>query len=114
MNSPVVRQPADRHFDDFELPGVNGQVIKKDRVENDPADRQKSVGGTVDGRGGGGRDWHTVDDDGNGERGSQAGQGGEVCAPFQDPERDEQQDNRKRRGGCAQPRVPERIVNLNP
>ncbi len=47
LNAAIARQPTDRGLDDFKLAGVNGQVIKKDRVQNDPADRQEAVGRTV-------------------------------------------------------------------
>ncbi len=114
LHPPVARQSSDRRLDDVELAGIDRQVIEKDGVEDDPADRQETIRRAVDGGGGRGRKRHAVHERGNGERGQQAGERGIVRAPLENPERREQQDDRQR--GCqrAQPRAGQRVVDLNP
>ena len=110
-----ARQTAHRVLDDLELPGRDGQAVEKDRVEDDPADRQEAVSGAVDRRRRGGRqaacrtpttDTASADD--------QPGERRTVRTPLEHAERDEQEDDGQRRGRRAEPRAAERVVALDP
>ena len=49
LNAPIGGQARDRTLDDLELSGLDGQVIEEDRVEDDPADGEQTVGRAVHG-----------------------------------------------------------------
>ena len=51
LHPAVVGQGEDGALDDLERPGLDGQRVEEDGVEDDPADRQQAEGGPVPGRG---------------------------------------------------------------
>ena len=61
LNAPVGRETGDGRFDDLELTGDHRQVVKKNGVDDDPADGEKTVGRPVSRRGDCGGHGHAED-----------------------------------------------------
>ena len=66
--------PGDGVLDDFEIAGFDGDVVDEDGAQNDPADREQSIGGAHQGGGAGQLRRHSKDQDGDAKRRGQSGQ----------------------------------------
>jgi hypothetical protein len=44
LNPPIVSKPRNRLLDDLELAGLDGDVVDKDRRQDDPSDREETKG----------------------------------------------------------------------
>ena len=67
LQATIVGDVTDAALENFELALLVGELVEKDHVENDPADRPQAVAGTVDRCHQSHADRHAEDEDGDQE-----------------------------------------------
>ena len=108
---------GDRHHrgaNHFELSRFDGQLVEKDRAQDDPRDRPQAVRHSHAGRAHGESDRHAIDDDRDDKRNDDRTQAGEISLPAEHRERDEEESDRQRCDQCGQPECAERVIDLRP
>ncbi len=114
LQPAIVGERGDRVLEDVEAPGADGDLVERQRAEDDPANREDAVARAVDRRHHCERHRHAVDADSDHERESQRQRAGADRRPSRDDERPQQRKNRNRRDGRGGERMPERIERLRP
>ena len=114
LQAAIGGDSSDRLFHDFELPGLDRDVVEVDRSQNDPGDFQYSERNTVAKAKGGesGRHFEEEDCDRYGRRGT--GDGAPVRFDLQTGQQPEKNNDRQGRNQRGEPPMTERVVDLGP
>lgn len=101
-------------LEDLEQPPLLRQAVKKDDVEDDPADGEQPVGRAEKSHGPGFARRHAKGQDGDEERRGQAEQGGQVRLNPEEGERAEQDDDGESGEQSGRDPTAQRVVGLTP
>ena len=114
LQPAIVGERGDRVLEHVEPSGTNGDLVERQRAEDDPGNREDAVARAVDRRHHRQRHRHAVDADSDHERESQRQRAGADRRPSRDDQRPQQRHDRNRRDGSGGERMPERIERLRP
>src|SRR5690606_5687922 len=114
LETAVRRDARNGIAQDVELARLLCQPIKKDDVENDPANGQKSVGGTVNGGSTCHVGGHHEAADCNNKRCKKTKYGRGVRLDVKEADTAQQDDNRQGGKQCRQEHASQRVINLIP
>src|SRR5579859_1128372 len=105
LEAAVGSDGGDGLLHDFELAGLDGDVVEKDGGDDDPDNFEEAIGGTVGKAGKSQLRGHVEDEDGAKNRGSGAGNGAEMGADFEAGEQAEKDNDGKRSNESGEPQI---------
>ena len=114
LQATILRDAGQAVLQDVELSGFNRELVHKNNVQHDPADREEAVTGAVNRRRSGKTGWHMKDKDGGEQGRRQSGQRRVVRLYMSERETAEQHDNRQRGQDRGKPPVSGWVVTLCP
>jgi hypothetical protein len=114
LEPAVAGDPGEAFLEHLEMAFLLGQVVEKNDVEDDPANREKAVGGAEECDCAGLVGRHSEDGDGDDDGRGQAEDRGPVGLEPEEREGPEKDDDRDGGNERREKRVSERIINLLP
>jgi hypothetical protein len=100
LQAAVLRESADRVFDDFKLAALDRDTVKEDRRVDNPANGEQSGGGAVKCRRDREADRHPIKEESDGDRSGQPGERGNPSGLALNAEKEQQDEDRKGSDEC--------------
>src|SRR4029078_6524482 len=97
LDSWIGRKRAQAVPEHLEQASLNRELVEKDQIENDPANRKQTVSRAVESRRGGSFGWHPINEERHRQRDREAEQSREMNSDSQNGDRSEEHHDRERR-----------------